>query len=146
MRQLRKERFRFFRGQRGISFIETVVAVGVLGLIGVVFLSGLTTTSRAVMVSEENVTAESLAKSQIEHIKHQAYIPVAAYDSVTNCYEKIDIPADLASQYDIEIEPPEIPPLDVGTGPFEVQIITVVIKRNGEGVFNTSLYREGSST
>ncbi len=121
-----------------------MVALAILGLVGVAFLSGLATTSKAVMISQENVTAESLAKSQIEYIKAQSYIPVAKY-SPTNCYNKITIPADLASQYEIEIEPPEtiIAPV---LGPFELQKVTVVIKRNGKRVFTLSTYREGSST
>jgi type II secretory pathway pseudopilin PulG len=134
-------RFRFFRVQRGVSLIETVVALGLLGLIGVALLSGLTTTSKAVMVSQEDVTVESLAKSQIEHIKAQPYIPISVYQP-EYCYDKItDIPAN----YDIEIMPPEAPPLDAGVGPFEVQSITVVVKRNGKAVFTMLMYREGSS-
>ena len=147
MRRLEKERFRFFRGQRGISLIETVVALAILGLIGVAFLSALTTTSKAVMISDEDVTVESLAKSQAEHIKAQDYIPVDAYDPVTTCYEEIAIPADLISQYDIEIQAPVRVPEAAEVGePFELQKVTVVIKRDGKGVFTMSIYREGSST
>ena len=87
---------------------------------------------------------ESLAKSQIEHIKAQDYIPVAEYDPATSCYEKIAIPDDLVSQYDIDINPPETI-ISPDMGPFELQSITVVIKRNGEGVFAMSIYRCGSS-
>ncbi|MFC1932529.1 prepilin-type N-terminal cleavage/methylation domain-containing protein [Chloroflexota bacterium] len=139
---LGKDRRRLFRGQRGISLIETVIALALLGLIGVAFLSGLITSSRTVAMSQEIVTVESLAKSQMEHIKSQDYIMVVDYDPVTNYYEKLDIPADLASQYDIEIMSPEtiIAP---DLGPFELQSITVVIKRNGKGVLTMSIYRQG---
>jgi len=145
MRWLRKGRIRFLRGQRGISLIETLIGLALLGIIAVAFLNGLSTTSRGVMISQESVAAESLAKSQIERIKAQPYILVADYDPATNCYEKIDIPADLDGEYDIEINPPAAiisPP----EGGFELQSITVVIKRNGEGMFTVSCYRCGEST
>ena len=133
--------FRFFRVQKGVSLIDTVIALGILGLIGVAFLSGLTATSRAVMISQEDVLVESLAKSQVEHIKAQNYIPVDDYVPETCYYEKID---DIPAGYDIEIIPPQtiIAP---DTGPFELQLITVVVKRNGKGVFTMSMYREGST-
>ena len=145
MKWLRKGRLRFLQGQRGIGLIETVVALAILGLVGVAFLNGLSTTSRAVMISQENVAAESLANSQVEYIKTQDYIPVAKYNPATNCYEKIAIPADLASKgYSIEINTPV--KIINDTGPFELQSITVVIKRNGKGVFTMLMYRCGSST
>jgi len=145
MRRLGKGRFRFFRGQRGVSLVEALIAVAILAMVGIAFLQGLTATSRAVMLCQERVAAESLATSQIERIRVQDYIPVAAYDNVTNCYEEIDIPADLVGQYDIAINTPEII-IEAGVdGPFELQSITVVIKRNGEGVFTMSIYKYGST-
>jgi len=141
MRWLGKERFRFLREQRGIGFIETLVALAILAAIGVAFLSGLFTTSKIVAISQESVAVESLARSQIEFIKSQAYVAVADYnpDDPAYRYETIDIPADLVGKYDIEINLPETIP--VGEGPFELQSITVVIKRNGEKVFTISTYR-----
>ena len=146
MRWLGKERLRFLQGQRGISLIEILIGLALLGIIGVAFLNGLSTTSRAVMVSQEKVIVESLATSQMEHIKTQSYIPIADYDPITNCYELIDIPADLVGKYNIEIKPPQTIIKAGVDGPFELQSITVVIKHNGEGVFAMSMYRCGSST
>ena len=145
MRWLGKERIRLFKGQRGVIIIETLAALAVLGLIGAAFLGGLFTSSKTIMLSQQNVTAESLFKSQVEYIKTQAYIPVADY-STENCYELIDIPADLAGQsYDVEINPPEqiIAP---DLAPFELQSITVVVKRNGVIVLTVSIYRQGGVT
>jgi len=85
----------------------------------------------------------SLATSQTEFIKSQAYVAVADYnpDDPAYRYEPINIPADLAgSGYDLEINAPVVVPgFEVGN--FELQSVTVVIKRNGEEVFTISIYR-----
>lgn len=143
---LGKRKIGLLQEQRGITLTETLVALALLGIIAVGLLNGLSTSSKAVIISQENVAAESLASSQVEYIKTQDYIPVDDYDPVTNCYDKIGIPAELAGQgYTIDINPPEtiIAP---DLGPFELQIVEVVVKRNGEGVLTISVYRCGSTT
>jgi len=129
--------------EKGFSLIETLIALALLGIIAVVFLSGLSTTYGAVMVGQERVVAEGLAKSQLEHIKTQAYISTADYDAddPEKCYELIDIPDNLVEAgYDIEINPPIV--IQSG-GTFELQGITVVIKRNGEEMLTISDYEVG---
>jgi len=93
------------------------------------------------------VAAESLAKSQLEHVKVQDYIPAADYDpdDPEKCYELIDIPDDLADKgYDIEINPPQTI-IDLDGARFELQSISVVIKRNGEEILTLSGYKIGRS-
>ncbi len=149
MRWLGKERLSPIRGQKGISLIETVIALALLGIIAVVFLNGLTTASRVVAMNQERVAAESLAKSQLEHIKSQDYISVFRYHADTNCYEEIAIPANLTSVgYNIEISPPEYviangENMTAGRAGFELQSITIVIKNSGKTVFTLSSYRTG---
>jgi len=129
----------------GVSLIETLIALALLGLIAAAFLSGLATTFKAVMISQERVVAESLAKSQLEHIKAQDYITVADYDpdDPEKCYELIDIPDNLVEQgYDIEISPPETI-TSRGERGFELQRITAVIKRNGKEMLTISGYKVG---
>ena len=130
--------------QKGFLLIEILVGLALMGIIAAGFLNGLSTTFTGVTVSQERVTAESLAKSQIEYIKVQDYIPVAEYDPVTNCYELIDIPADLdAAGYTVEINPLKLAPGTIPSEVIELQSVTVVVKRNGEGKMSIEVYRVG---
>ena len=57
------------RNQRGVGFIEVLIALAILGIVAVVFLGGLTTSLKAVFISDENSTALALAQSQMEYVK-----------------------------------------------------------------------------
>ena len=63
----------FIARESGATLIEAVVALAVLGTIGVTFLSGLTITSKAAFISDERATSESLAQSQMEWVKNASY-------------------------------------------------------------------------
>ncbi|MFH1002889.1 MAG: hypothetical protein V1780_01955, partial [Chloroflexota bacterium] len=54
--------------------METAVALAVLGITAVTFLSGLATTSRATIIADEKTTAISLAQTQMEWAKKPPYV------------------------------------------------------------------------
>ena len=60
--------------ERGVAFIETIVAMAILGAIAVCFLSGLATASKAVAIADKQTTAGSLAQGQMEWAKRADYI------------------------------------------------------------------------
>jgi len=127
------------RGQRGFSLIEILVGLAILTAIGVAFLNGLFTTSKAIMVSQESTITESLARSQMEYIKTQEYILVADYPAYS--YDLIDVRANLAGAgYSVEIDPP-VAIISKAEAEFELQRVTVVVKRGGEKAFTLSAYR-----
>ncbi len=68
------------KNERGFTLIEVVIAMLLLGIISVALLSGLAAASRALVIADEHATAESLARSQMEYVKNQAYITAADYD------------------------------------------------------------------
>ena len=74
-------------GESGTTLLETLVALGLLGIIAVAFLSGLATTSQAGVIADEQATAESLARSQMEWAKEASYI-----DEATE-YASLSIPS-----------------------------------------------------
>ncbi len=154
MRRLGKKRFKFFREQGGFAFIETLAGLVIFAAIGVALMSGLSTGYKSMDISQESTYAESLAKSQVEYIKDQDYISVINYDSdypddPTKCYQVIDIPADLSSAgYAVEISPPEIPTIagentTAGVSGYELQSITIKVKRHGSGKLVITFYRTG---
>ncbi len=65
---------RVFRGKsRGIGLIETMIAILLLGMVALAFLSGISTASIAILLSDERSTAQSLALSQMEYVKNCTY-------------------------------------------------------------------------
>lgn len=132
------------RGQKGFLLIDVLVGLAIVGVITVAFLSGLTTTLKGVSLSQERVSVESLVKSQIEYIKTQAYVAVGDYspDDPDHRYEVI-VPPDLAAAgYSVELidmNPPET--ILSEAGGYELQKITVAVKRDGKAELVVSIYR-----
>jgi prepilin-type N-terminal cleavage/methylation domain-containing protein len=122
-------------GERGLTLIETLVALAIVAAVAVVFLVGMATSSRAVMVSQERVAFDSLAKSQMEYIKSQAYddnLNPPQYTKLTN------IPAG----YDITISAARLNPKgDDLTNDDGLQEITVTVTRDDETVFTLVGYK-----
>ena len=73
MRWPGKARFRFLQGQTGLTLLETLIALAILGLIGVVYLSALNTGFRSEDIIREHVRAENLVRAQLEDIRYQPY-------------------------------------------------------------------------
>ncbi len=65
---------RLMKNEKGFSLIEVMIAIALLGIIGVAILGGLATASKAMFVADERATAESLARSQMEYVKNELYI------------------------------------------------------------------------
>ena len=61
------------RGQEGLTLIEMIVSVAILSVIGVGFMSGMTTAFRARDISSERIIAENLARGQLEYIRYIDY-------------------------------------------------------------------------
>jgi type II secretory pathway pseudopilin PulG len=73
------KRPRFARGGSGLGLLETVVALGVLGFIGVAFMTALSSSFKGTDITKEQVMAENLARTQLEYIRDQSYcIPPGA--------------------------------------------------------------------
>ncbi len=63
----------FWGEEKGASLIEALVALAILGFIGVAFLGALATSSSTRLIADEHVSARIIAESQIEDIKKQTF-------------------------------------------------------------------------
>jgi len=130
-------------GQKAFSLIEVLVSLAIFGVIGVVLLNGLITGNKGLVVSQESVVAEGLAKSQVEYIKSQEYISVNKYPT-DGPYEVIDIPAHLASAgYAVEVSVSDNAVAPAGRAGFELQSIITKVKRYGNTKLAITFYRVG---
>ena len=64
---------RLIIGQRGQTLLEVLIAIVILGMIAVPFLTALSVSSRAIMVADDKTAAESLARSELEYVKNSDY-------------------------------------------------------------------------
>ena len=80
------------KNQKGQTIIEVIIALAILGVVAVAFLGGLSTALHGVGIANERSTAQSLAQSQMEHVKSQGYYNATApeYEAI---YESIIAPA-----------------------------------------------------
>jgi prepilin-type N-terminal cleavage/methylation domain-containing protein len=62
------------KNERGFSLIETLIAVALIGIICVVIASGLNTSSKVILLTDELETAKNLAQSLMEDVKKQNYL------------------------------------------------------------------------
>ncbi len=121
--------------ETGVTLIETLVALALIGIISVAFLSGLATAAKATFIADEQATAESLARSQIEDIKNQGYIDYDEPDHEE--YAEIETPDN--SNYDIEID---AIPINPETGQAQgIQKIRVTVKRGDKTVLTVDAYK-----
>ncbi len=61
------------KNQQGTTLVEVLVAVAILGVVGVGFIWGMTSVTKTVPMVDDKVTALSLAESQMEYIRNQPY-------------------------------------------------------------------------
>lgn len=65
---------RWFTGrERGVTLIETIIAIALLGIVGSVLMGGMTDIYRAVPTADEQEIGKQLARSQIETVMKKPY-------------------------------------------------------------------------
>jgi len=111
-----------------MTFIETLVLLAIVGTIAVTFLSGLFAMSKAATINDEQITAGSLAQSQMEWVKKADYVPGATD------YPALPMPGGSDySRYSVTIAAQQ---LDTG-----IQKITVVVRNSDKTVIRLEDYK-----
>lgn len=72
---VRREALSFWSGETGQSLVEELVAIAIVSLGLVIIIAAVSTGSLGVSTTNDRVTAENLARSQLELIKDAAYSP-----------------------------------------------------------------------
>ena len=117
--------------EKGFAFIETVVALALLGIIAVAFLSSLATATRATVIANDKTTAVSLAQTQIEWVKKADYI----YDAAG--YSAAPIPSSQDyTGYSVQIDSEPLNSPDDG-----IQKITITVKYWEENALQLDVYK-----
>ena len=85
------------RSERGSTLVEAVVALALIGIIGVCFLSAVATSSSSRLIADENTSGRILAESQMEEIRKRSYAltydPVAIPNEYVGYSAMIDVDA-----------------------------------------------------
>jgi len=106
-------------GERGVGLTETLISAAIAAITITALLAALSTGSMAVQRSDERVTAEHLARSQMEDIKSQEYSSSGAYDPIT-----------APDGYSISITASAIGDRDIN----EIQKVTVTVSYSGDSM------------
>jgi len=122
---------RFLKRDSGFTLVETLGAMVIFGLVAVVFLTGLSVSSKALIVSQEKVTAENLAKSQMEDTRIQPYTLEAA------TYPAITLPQELINEnYSVNVDSDPLHNPDNG-----IQEITVTVSKDSQIILTLVDYK-----
>lgn len=117
--------------QSGMTLIESIVAIAILATISMVFLGGLVVSSKGTLESDEQATAESVARCQMEWVQGSTY--------VDNATQYTPMTLDTFNDYvgysaNISAEPLHLP--DDG-----IQKITITVLHNSRWVMSIEGYK-----
>ena len=121
----------WFEGEeKGTSAIEVVVGLVILGLVGISYLGGVATGTKATFVTKQQAIAESLVRSEAEYVKSCAYQYGASEYPVDST---LTIPEGWV------VPPPVVEPVhgsDDG-----IQTVTVTAEHRGDAILSIVVYK-----
>lgn len=92
------------RDEKGFSLIEVVIALALLGLIGVGILNIMSIASKATFVIDERQTADNLAETQMEYVKGQGYASSYTPAPIPAMYSGYTVTVDVSPLQDSNIQ------------------------------------------
>ena len=124
-----------FKGQKGISLIETVVALGILACIGVGILMALEANSKATGILDERVVSGNLASAYLESVRQSPFA-----DTYPDAGESITVPVGYSVAVDTYGTNDDITWVQPCAG-HTLQKIVVTVSHGGNSVLSLSTYR-----
>lgn len=112
--------------QKGFSLIESLLALFILSFVVIAIISTLGAGAKASLIGNEQATAESLARSQLEIIKNAAFDPSHGYEAI--------VPP---PSWSIATEYAAAP----GSTMDHLQKATVVVSHSGKPILSMSAYK-----
>jgi prepilin-type N-terminal cleavage/methylation domain-containing protein len=117
---------RALQDEEGLTLIESLITIAIIGVVLVAFAVAMSTGALAVSESDQEVTAQSLARTQMEYIKGYPYDPFATtYPAV-----------DTTDNYSITIAVTSVPDADEN-----IQKVTATISRDAEALIIIEDYK-----
>lgn len=124
-------KFKAFSSELGVTLIETLVSLAIVGIVTSAFLGAMASASQATLITDEQTAALSLAQSQMEYVKTLDYI------RETTEYPPASIPSDEDyANYSATIEAEPLHTPDDG-----IQKITVTISHHGKEIITLEAYK-----
>ena len=118
------------KGEKGFSLIEIMVAMALVGILGTAVPGALSTAHKTTIFSNEYTMAESLARSQMDHIQNQTYDRTGnppVYTVLANLPDGYSVITPMAARLD---------PKGDGTANDDgLQQITVTVKHGTKSVY-----------
>jgi len=119
-------KFKAFEDEKGLTLAESLVTVAIVGVALVTFAVALSTGSLAMSESDQEVTVQSLAQTQMEYIKGYPYDPGATtYPTVST-----------TDNYSISVAVASVPDADAN-----IQKVTANISRDGQVLLTIENYK-----
>jgi type II secretory pathway pseudopilin PulG len=115
--------------EKGLSTIEVLLAMVILGVVAVAFLGSAGTGTQATVITREQATAESLIRSQAEYVKSYGY----QYDASTY---PVNPTLTLPAEWTISTIVEPVHGIDDG-----LQEVTVSAEQQGETVLEIVIYK-----
>ena len=119
------------KNQKGMTLIETIVAIAIIGAVCVVFLQGLVVSSKGTLEADEQATAESIARCQMEWVQGLRYVDNATQYSS----------ASLDAFSDYEAYSANITAQPLSSPEDGIQKITITVLHCGDAVMSIEGYK-----
>jgi type II secretion system protein I len=118
--------FLVVKSQKGVTLVEVVIAMAILGILAVAFLGAINNSTETLITVDERETARNLAESQMEYVKELGYAPT---------YSPATIPSEYVG-FTVNIATDEITNRDD-----DIQKITVTVQHRSKDVATLVAYK-----